>query len=54
MPSLPHQQVKESWHSLDLASLREILDAGDEGLSVSEAQRRLESFGRTHFPASLP
>ena len=50
MPSLPHQQVKESWHSLDLASLREILDAGDEGLSVSEAQRRLESFGPNELP----
>jgi len=50
MPSLPHQQVNESWHSLDLASLREILSAGDEGLSVSEAQRRLESFGPNELP----
>jgi len=50
MPSLPHQQVKESWHSLDLVRLREILSASDEGLSVAEARRRLESFGPNALP----
>jgi magnesium-transporting ATPase (P-type) len=53
-PSSDKEALPEPWHSLDIAAVMQALQTQKEGLSSSEAQRRLENHGLNQLPMDEP
>jgi P-type Ca2+ transporter type 2C len=47
-------QTSETWHTLDVGSIYQVLDASDHGLSRGEAETRLQTYGPNQLPEVPP
>ena len=51
-PDAPVESRRDDWHATPAESALQALDAGPDGLSGTEAARRLETYGPNRLPAA--